>query len=133
VAADTEDVKGVATLFAGLAAVGLSLVSLFVLALTMYPHENQGPWSAAFYAVAAVSFLAALLAWSAVYFIASNQPGAARAALLFQAGIACFLLLAALHLSSHSDGRLLTVAIAIEVCACLAIVLSPPLQSQTAG
>jgi energy-converting hydrogenase Eha subunit A len=131
VRADSENVKGVATLFACLAAVGLSLVSLFVLALAVYPHENQRRWSATSYAVFAAPFLAALLAWRAVCLIASNRPGA-RAPLLFQAAIACLLLLAALRLSSHSDGRLIAVAFAIELCAGLAFVLTRPLQSRHA-
>ena len=128
---DNEQVKEAAKVFAALAAIGLSLVVLFVLLLATYRGDNPHPWSAFTYLLFIAPFVAAFFAWRAVHFIGSDRPRDARKALVRQAPVAVLLLLGAVQVSTHSDGKLLGFAGAVEVCALLAFVLSDP-DSQSA-
>lgn len=109
--------------FAALAAIGLSLLALVILAVGSYA-ENAHARSVYDYSVVIAPSVAAFFAWTAVHFIGADQPRYARIALVCQAPMAIFVLLAALQASTHSDGKLLAFGLAVEICALISFVLS---------
>jgi hypothetical protein len=64
-----------------------------------------------------------LLAVAIVVSVALNRPGWAFASFAFQAIAAVVILSWALEESDHSDGKLLAFALAVELCALLAVVM----------
>jgi hypothetical protein len=129
IAAGADDARvkvEAAKAFAALAAIGLTLAALYMVLLATYHADNPRPWSAFTYCLFVTSFASAFFAWRAVRFIGSDRPRDARKALVLQAPMAALLLLGAVQVSSHGDGKLLGSAVAVEFCAVAAFALSGP-------
>jgi hypothetical protein len=111
-----------ALLLATIPAAASTLVVLLMALVLTFPWENPGPrgWAVA---ILVLALLALVLAAGVVGSVAAQSRQVAWTLYVLHVVVAVVILTIALRESSHSDGKVLAVWVAVELCALLAVVV----------